>query len=58
MAKMLNWTTVLLILALIVALVGVGSLSMSTQWPVIILVALALISIIIVGRHRGWPFGL
>jgi cytochrome b561 len=41
MAKLLNWTTVLLILALIVAIAGVSFLSMSTQWLVIILIALA-----------------
>jgi uncharacterized membrane protein len=58
MAKLLNWTTVLLILALIVAIAGVSFMGMSTQWLVIILIALALISIIIMGRHRRWPFGL
>jgi phosphatidylglycerophosphate synthase len=58
MAKLLNWTTVLLILALIVAIAGVSFLSMSTQWLVIILIALALVSIVIMGQHRHWPFGL
>ena len=58
MAKLLNWTTVLLVLALIVAITGVRFLGMSTQWLVIILIALALVSIIIVGHHRRWPFGL
>ena len=58
MAKLFNWTTVLLILALIVAIAGVSFLGMSTQWLVIILIALALVSIIIVGHHRRWPFGL
>ena len=58
MAKLLNWTTVLLILALIVAIAGVSFLSMSTQWLVIILIALALVSIVIMGQHRRWPFGL
>jgi hypothetical protein len=58
MAKLLNWTTVLLILALIVAIAGVSFLGMSTQWLVIILIALALVSIVIMGQYRRWPFGL
>ena len=58
MAKLFNWTTVLLILALIVAIAGVSFLGMSTQWLVIILIALALVSIAIMGHHRRWPFGL
>jgi uncharacterized membrane protein len=58
MAKLLNWTTVLLILAIIVAIAGVSFFGISTQWLVIILIVLALISIIIMGRHRRWPFGL
>ena len=58
MAKLLNWTTVLLILALIVAIAGVSFLGMSTQWLVIILIALALVSVTIMGHHRRWPFGL
>jgi hypothetical protein len=58
MAKLFNWTTVLLILALIVAIAGVSFLGMSTQWLVIILIALALVSITIMGHHRRWPFGL
>ena len=58
MAKLLNWTTVLLILALVVAIAGVSFLGMSTQWLVIILIVLALVSIVIMGQHRNLPFGL
>jgi uncharacterized membrane protein len=58
MAKLLNWTTVLLILALVVAIARVSFLGLSNQLLVIILIVLALISIIIMGRHRRWPFGL
>jgi uncharacterized membrane protein (UPF0182 family) len=49
MAKLLNWTTVLLVLALIVAIARVSFLGLSTQLLVIILIVLALISIIIMG---------
>ena len=58
MAKLLNWTTVLLILALVVAIAGVSFLGMSNQWLVIILIVLALVSIVIMGQHRNLPFGL
>ena len=58
MAKLLNWTTVLLVLALIVAIAGVSFLGMSTQWLVIGLIVLALVSIVIMARHRRLPFGL
>ena len=57
MVKLLNWTTVLLILALIVAIARVSFLGLSNQLLVIILIVLALISIIM-GQHRRWPFGL
>ena len=49
MAKLLSWTTVLLVLALVVAIAGVSFMGMSTQWLVIALI----VSGVNIGRHSG-----
>lgn len=52
-SKLLNWAIVFLVLALVVAIIGVNLLGVSSQWLVIILIVLAIISILM-GRHRRW----
>lgn len=53
MAKMLNWAIIFLIIALILAILGISFLGIAAQWLVVLFIVLALVSIIL-GRHRRW----
>lgn len=53
MAKLLNWAIIFLIIALILAVLGVSFLGIPAQWLVILFIVLAIVSIIL-GRHRRW----
>ncbi len=53
MANLLNWSLVVLVIALIVAIVWFSIAGISTLWLVILLIVIAII-LIIMGRHRRW----
>lgn len=53
MANLVNWSIVVLIIALIVIIAGVSIAGIPTQWLIIILIVIAII-LILMGRHRRW----